>query len=662
VVDAASRSNPSLIDKASMSRAFRFASLGCLAALATGYVPSPARLETIQPNDNRHSAGTLRNGVLTVALEARSGSWQPEGKDGRSLDSLAAFAESGGPLSTPGPLLRVKLGTEIRGTLRNTLARPLTVFGLGKTRGASDSVVVAPGGTAEFAFKAAGPGTFYYFARSAVGPFGGRLPEDTQLHGAIVVDGPNDPPDRIMAISWYFTVEPKSPTGLGRGTMAINGLSWPHTERLSYAQGDSIHWRVLNFTEVDHPMHLHGFYFRMDAKGNGIADSLYSAAAQRMAVTEVIPPFETIALSWLADRPGNWIYHCHYAMHLSGLVSLDTENGAMDTTMLGHHQSDRPHQMFGLVMGLTVSPNGVATAPPEPARVIRIVQRERAGIYGTQPGMSFVMDGTPAAGDPAAMPVPGPTLFLERGKRVKVTIVNQSNDHAAVHWHGIELESYPDGVPGWSGSGSNILPAIAPHDSLTVTWTPPRAGSFMYHSHFSEAKQMGSGLYGSIIVLEPGQRFDPETDRLLFFGTAGTLRNVLAGPFPNFVLNGSPQPAPIELKAGTRYRFRLFNLAGDAPTMVSLKQGDTPIEWRAVAKDGYPLGAAQAVLKPAMLLFDPGEIYDFEFTPARAGELTLSFGLPAFLTAAPPPPPPGAPPAPPPPAFPPTVSVVVHVR
>ena len=119
------------------------------------------------------------------------------------------------------------------------------------------------------------------------------------------------------------------------------------------------------------------------------------------------------------------------------------------------------------------------------------------------------------------MPVPGPMLLLERGKRVAVTIVNQSDDHASVHWHGIELESYPDGVPGWSGSGKNILPSIAPHDSLTVRWTPPRAGSFMYHSHFNEAKQMGSGLYGPIIVVEPGQRFDPETDKILFFGTAG---------------------------------------------------------------------------------------------------------------------------------------------
>jgi hypothetical protein len=67
----------------------------------------------------------------------------------------------------------------------------------------------------------------------------------------------------------------------------------------------------------------------------------------------------------------------------------------------------------------------------------------------------------------------------------------------------------------------------------------------------------------------------------------------------------------------------------------------------------------QAVTKPAVLVFDPGEIYDFELTPARAGSLTFNFGLPPF--PAPPPPPPGSPPLPAP-ALPPTVSVPVHVR
>jgi FtsP/CotA-like multicopper oxidase with cupredoxin domain len=380
-------------------------------------------------------------------------------------------------------------------------------------------------------------------------------------------------------------------------------------------------------------------------------------------VTEIIQPFETMSLSWLAERPGNWIYHCHYATHLSHLVALDTENGTLDPSMLNHHMSDRPHQMFGLVMGISIAPNGTSAEPSETPRSIRIVQREKPNVYGSQPGMSYVLDGTSEAVDSGALPVPGSTLLLERGKRVAVTIVNQSSEPASVHWHGIELESYPDGVPGWSGSGKNLLPSIAPHDSLTVRWTPPRAGSFMYHTHFNEAMQMGSGLYGPIIVLEPGQRFDPETDKILFFGAAGTETNPVFGPFPNFIMNGKTQPEAMNLKAGTRYRFRLFDLAGDMPLMVSLNAGDAPINWRAVAKDGYPLPPSQAISRAAILTFDPGEIYDFEYTPAAPGELTLRFGpLPP-----PPAPPlaPGSPPAPdstPPPPPPPTITVPIHVR
>ena len=621
----------------------------------------PTAVEPIAPNDNRHTAGTLANGVLTIALEAREGAWKPEGDGGRALD-VAAFAEEGKPLSTPGPFIRVPAGTTIRATVRNRLDRPLYVFGFGKTRGLSDSVAVPVNGSVPISFTATTPGTYYYAGKRGTDLFGGRATEDGQLQGIIVVDPPNarpDPAERALAISWWCNIDPKSRTGLSRCSMAINGLSWPHTEHLGYTQGDSVRWRVANFTELDHPMHLHGFYFRVNSRGDGVRDTVYSADQRRMAVTEVLPPYQTMSVAWLADRPGNWIYHCHYAVHLSDLVSLDTQEGTLDSTMLGHHMSDRPHQMFGLVMGISVAPKGTVAHASGPVRAIRIVQREKPNVYGAQAGMSFVMDGTPEASNPDLLSIPGPTLVLERGQPVAVTVVNQSNDHAAVHWHGIELESYPDGVPGWSGSGTNILPAIAPHDSLTVRWTPPRAGSFMYHSHFRESQQMGSGLYGPIIVVEPGQKFDPETDRVLFFGTAGSPHNVVFGPIPPFLLNGKAQPDAMNLKAGQRYRFRLFNLAGDAPLMVSVNAGDKPVQWRAVAKDGYPLPPSQAVSKPAVLVFDPGEIYDFELTPSAAGELSLSFGLVPFPP--PPPPPPGTPPLPftPPP---PTVVVPIHVR
>ena len=638
-----------------------------LGTLATRTAVSPVT-ERIAPNDNRHSAGTLKNGVLTVALEARSGVWQPEGDSGRALD-VAAFAEAARPLSTPGPFIRVPEGTEIRATIRNRLDKPLIVYGFGKSRGLSDSVVVPVNAAVPVSFKAVTPGTWYYMAKRGGDPVFYRPAPDMQLNGVIVVDpkgAVSHPDERVFGMSWWCAVNPASTTGLNRCTMAINGLSWPHTERLAYTQGDSIRWRVVNFTELDHPMHLHGFFFRTDSKGNGVADSLFTRDQQRMAVTELMPGFTTMSLAWQADRPGNWIFHCHYATHVSSLVELDTENGMLDSAMMGHHKSDRPHQMFGLVMGISIAPHGPQTVSTETPRAIRLVVREKPNVYGSQPAMSFAIDGTPEAQDSAALRVPGPALILERGKPVAVTIVNHSSEPAAVHWHGIELESYPDGVPGWSGSGTNILPTIASHDSLTVRWTPPRDGSYMYHSHFNESVQLGGGLYGPIIVLEPGEHFNPETDKLLFFGTAGRWENPAFGPYPPYTMNGDTQPQPMTLKAGVTYRFRLFNLAGDSPLQVSMTSGDSAVQWRPVAKDGYPLQASQTVPRPAVVVFDPGEIYDFEVTPTTTGELTLKFGLVPPPPGTPPPapapspPPPGSPPAPAPP--PPTVSVVVHVR
>jgi FtsP/CotA-like multicopper oxidase with cupredoxin domain len=437
--------------------------------------------------------------------------------------------------------------------------------------------------------------------------------------------------------------------------MTINGLSWPHTERIDVVQGDSVHWRVINLTEADHPMHLHGFYFRMESKGNGVSDSLYDAETQRLGVTEVINPFQTMSLSFKPTQPGNWIYHCHYADHLSQKTELDTDKGMLDTTMLSHHMSDRPHQMFGLVLGIHVTPHGTAAHSTGPARAIRLTMREKANAYGKYPGYSFVMTGTPDDANPDAMPIPAPALILQKGQPVAITVVNHARDRAAVHWHGIELESYPDGVPGWSGSDNRILPSIGTGDSITVRFTPPRAGTFMYHSHFNEAEQISSGLYGPIIVLEPGQKFDPETDRVLIFGAAGPTTNVIVGPFPHFLMNGKEQPEPMNLKAGTTYRFRLINISDNMPLVVSLNAGDKPTTWRAVAKDGASLPKLQATSRSAMLMFDPGEIYDFEYTPHTPGDLALRFG--------PPPPPPGS--GPPPPGFPPpppTVNVAVHVK
>ncbi|HEX6964785.1 MAG TPA: multicopper oxidase domain-containing protein [Gemmatimonadaceae bacterium] len=612
------------------------AELFAVLALATP-VPSPRSSfppssERIVPNDNRRPAGRLENGVLTVRLEARDGQWYPEGVDGQHL-STAAFAEDGKPLEDPGPLLRAPAGTEMRVTVHNALAKPLTIFGMGARRGlAGEHVVIPPGRTREMRFRVTEPGSYYYAGKTIPDsmPIAARHDEDSQLNGAIVVDPPGTkgpPADRVFIISGWAVLDSTSPTGLGRAVLAINGLSWPHTERLDLIQGDSVHWRWINLTGLDHPMHLHGFYFRMDAKGDGITNGDIAPDQRRMEVTEILSPGQTMALSWLPDRPGNWIFHCHFAGHVSYLVALDTHGGMAPTMdMLAHHASDAPHQMYGLVLGIRVAPRpGLVRAVSAVApRQIRLLMRSRPNVYGQNPGFAFVLGGSRAAADPTALTVPGPLLLLEKDQPVAITLVNQSNVPEAVHWHGIEVDqSYPDGVPQWSGWEQHILPSIPPGDSLTVRFTPPRAGTFMYHSHFNEFHQITSGLYGPIIVLEKGAQYDPNTDRVLVFSDGGPTTNVITGPFPPTLLNGKAHPAPMALRAGTTYRLRLINIKGDTPEDITLLDGGQPAEWRLVAKDGMTVPRGQATMRPATLHFAPGEIYDFEFTPTRAGTLTL---------------------------------------
>ncbi|HET6362244.1 MAG TPA: multicopper oxidase domain-containing protein [Gemmatimonadota bacterium] len=580
----------------------------------------------ILPNDNREPAGVLEGGVLTLHLDAREGMWHPHGSD-RAGIRIGAFAEEGEALEIPGPMIRVPVGTEVRTTVRNSLEKPLAVFGLGAERGVSgDSVLVAPGGEAEFAFVASKPGTYYYLGRTEQPGVPDPLWTGS-LHGAIVVDPPGAairPGDRVFVISSWFTFDTTNFSDLSDdAVITANGLAWPHTEVVEATEGDSLEWRWINLSALDHPMHLHGFHFRVDARGDGMRDTLYPLERRQLAVTEHVGPGETATTTWSPDRSGNWIFHCHMLSHMS---TIEIVNSALVERGTGHGH-DAQHMMGMLVVGIRVRPSGPAEEKPAEARRLRLLIRSRPDVYGKYPGYAYVLGGSREAEDPDALTVPGPTLVLEKDERVAITLVNESHEPAAVHWHGIELESYPDGVPGWSGGEERVLPAIAPGDSLTVRFTPPRAGTFMYHSHFNEMQQTSSGLYGPIVVLEPGATFDPETDRVLVFSDGGPWSSFIdPSTIPPTLLNGRVDPEPLELRAGTTYRFRLINILTETRVRVGLHKEEEPVEWRAVAKDGADLPPSLATAQPARLGFLPGEIYDFEFTPESRGELELAFG------------------------------------
>ena len=268
--------------------------------------PAGAPQTVIVSNDNRQRAGSLADGTLTLELRAQPGVWRPEGDGGRAL-LVAAFADGTSPPSVPAPLIRVPEGTTIVATIRNELERVLSVHGLCDRGQASCPPVDVPaGGICELRFSSGPAGTYHYWATTDRVPLAFRGPEDTQLSGAFIIDPKDAAPDddRVFVVTEWADVTRDQLKQIltqddpGAAFMklrpdvlfTINGLSWPHTERLAYRVGDRVRWRIVNLSSQVHPMHLHGFHYEVDSVGDGTRDerlwgrtTAYSRHAARAA-------------------------------------------------------------------------------------------------------------------------------------------------------------------------------------------------------------------------------------------------------------------------------------------------------------------------------------------------------------------------------------------
>jgi FtsP/CotA-like multicopper oxidase with cupredoxin domain len=188
-----------------------------------------------------------------------------------------------------------------------------------------------------------------------------------------------------------------------------------------------------------------------------------------------------------------------------------------------------------------------------------------------------------------------------------------------VHWHGMELESYYDGVAGWSGADAHTAPLIAPGDSFVVRMTPPRPGTFIYHTHADDLTQLTGGLYGALVVL-PAHTQPNIRDRLVILSdsSAPDMHDT-----PPSLVNGSSAPAPIALCTGASNRIRFVGISAVTGRRMRLLDDTTLVQWTPVAKDGRELPLAQETARPAAAKLAAGETMDFAFTPPHAGGYTL---------------------------------------
>jgi FtsP/CotA-like multicopper oxidase with cupredoxin domain len=124
-------------------------------------------------------------------------------------------------------------------------------------------------------------------------------------------------PDELATIAPLVPPGPIMPTRTVRlgARMTLHGHDWlingeTHHRAEPVKVGELQVWDIVNDTGMDHPFHLHGFFFQVVAIDGvptpplGWEDTVNVAGKQRV----------TIAFR-ADDRPGEWMYHCHILEH-----------------------------------------------------------------------------------------------------------------------------------------------------------------------------------------------------------------------------------------------------------------------------------------------------------------------------------------------------------
>jgi hypothetical protein len=159
--------------------------------------------------------------------------------------------------------------------------------------------------------------------------------------------------------------------------------------------------------------------------------------------------------------------------------------------------------------------------------------------------------------------MPGPTIEVNEGDRVRLVVENRLPEPTSMHWHGLEVPPDMDGVP---GLGQDLIP---PGGVYVYEYTLRQHGTFFYHSHLPMQEMMGMiGLF----VIHPRSSYAPRVDRdfgLVFQEFAilpnNPTPNTLAMEFNWLTINGKVGPAttPMLVKQGERVRLRMVNLGMD---------------------------------------------------------------------------------------------------
>jgi FtsP/CotA-like multicopper oxidase with cupredoxin domain len=212
--------------------------------------------------------------------------------------------------------------------------------------------------------------------------------------------------------------------------------------------------------------------------------------------------------------------------------------------------------------------------------------------------------------------VPGPLIEAEVGDTVEVRLTNSLPQATTIHWHGVRVPAHMDGTEA-------VQPPVEPGGSFEYRFVVPDAGTFWYHSHTNETEQLERGLYGGLVVRDPGEpAFDDE--RVLILDDLKLDADGEVAPFGDEhehhagregevrLVNGALEPE-LEIPAGTIERWRIVDAANTRYVRLSI--GGRPFE--VIGTDGGLLPRPRSATE---VLLTPGERFDLAVGPFEEGE------------------------------------------
>ncbi|MBV8595175.1 MAG: multicopper oxidase domain-containing protein [Candidatus Eremiobacteraeota bacterium] len=196
--------------------------------------------------------------------------------------------------------------------------------------------------------------------------------------------------------------------------------------------------------------------------------------------------------------------------------------------------------------------------------------------------------------------VPGPTIHVRQGDRVRVVLVNDLPAPTTVHFHGLPVDPDMDGVPGMSQN------AVQPGQSFVYEFTARDAGTYIYHTHFDDLNQLDRGLYGAVVVDEAKPQTHYNRDYLMLLSSW----RIISDTENYFSINGKSYPLtkPYLVTRGDRVRIREINISGTEFHTMHVHGH----RFQVVAIDGQTV-APQNRQSMVTLTIGPGETRDIAF-------------------------------------------------